>query len=61
MARDNLDPAPLTAAELTDMILDRLNELDWAIAQSTDPAEIQKLMSQRLDGYDILTALSRRP
>jgi hypothetical protein len=63
MARDTPDPAPtaLTAAEMTDMILDRINELDWAIAQATDPKELRNLMSQRLDGYDILTALSRRP
>ena len=55
MARD-----PLTAAEMIDMILDRLNELNSAIAAATDPAELQRLMSQRLDGYDMLAALTRR-
>ena len=53
MARD-----PLTAAEMIDMILDRLNELNSAIAAATDPAELQRLMSQRRDGYDMLTALT---
>ena len=51
---------PLTAAEMTDMILDRLNELNSSIAAATDPAELQRLMSQRLDGYDMLTALACR-
>ena len=55
MARETL-----TAAELIDLILDRLNELNAAIAAATDPADLQRLMSQRLDGYDMLTALTCR-
>ncbi len=51
---------PLTAASMTDMILDRLAELDRAIAMSTEPAELVRLMSQRADGIDMLTALTRR-
>jgi hypothetical protein len=50
---------PLDA--MTDLILQRLAELDCAIAQSTDPAELRHLMSQRLDGYDILVTLVRQP
>ena len=56
MARDHLN-----ADSLTDLILQRLAELDCAIAQATDPRELRHLMSQRLDGYDILTTLARLP
>ena len=51
----------LTADLMMNLLLLRLAELDYAIAQSTDAAELRRLMSQRLDGYDMLTALSRLP
>jgi hypothetical protein len=56
MPRDHIE----AANEMVDLILDRIAELDRAIAECNDIVELCRLMSQRLDGYDILTTLSRR-
>ena len=60
MPRVHLAAAPLTADSMAEMILHRISELDRAIASATDPADLRRLMSERLDGYDILTTLARR-
>ena len=60
MPRVNPASDPLSADSMTEMILHRISELDRAIARATDLADLRWLMSQRLDGYDMLTALARR-